>query len=179
MSFDFGKIIGRTASDSDKPDALLAYNERRFYQMATFYGFTVATYIASKLAYRGIIKRRYSPNFYQHNHVPPKFNFQTEALSALVHATLLSTTAMGMAISGGFWYFDISTSKEFSARMKAYLGGEEAEKKLREMPENEDARKIINSLESMLNGDEPAASAEDDGTTPKEEQKPKKKYWFW
>lgn len=152
MSFDFGKIIGR-AGDDKKSEAVLRYNERRFYQMATFYGFTIATYIASKLAYRGIISRRYNPTFYQHNHVPPKFSFHKDAMGAVTHATLLSTCSMGMAVSGAFWYYDISTVKEFTFRMKAFLGGDEAERQLRDMPEDAETRELTESLGALLNGE--------------------------
>lgn len=152
MSFDFGKLIGRGSEDS-KTDAVLRYNERRFYQMATFYGFTIATYIASKIAYRGIIARRYNPNFYQHNHVPPKFSFHKDAMGAVTHATLLSTCSMGMAISGAFWYYDISNIKEFTFRMKAFLGGEEAERELRNMPEDPETKELTDSLDALLRGE--------------------------
>ncbi|GMM28021.1 Aim11 protein [Martiniozyma asiatica (nom. inval.)] len=152
MSFDFGKIIGR-GDPTKKSEAVLAYNERRFYQMATFYSLTIATYIASKIAYRGIIARRYTPNFYQHNHVPPKFSFYKDAMSAVTHASLLSVTSMGMATTGAFWYFDISNMKEFTSRMKVWLGGDEAERELRNMPEDETTKEITESLDSILRGD--------------------------
>lgn len=152
MSFDFGKIFGR-GDPSKKTDAVLQYNERRFYQMATFYSFTLATYIASKIAYRGVINRRYNPNFYQHNHVPPKFSFYKDAMVAVTHATLLATTSMGMITSGAFWYCDISDLKEFTTRMKIFLGGYEAEKVLKAMPEDEETKQITDSLDSILNGD--------------------------
>ncbi|TID14872.1 hypothetical protein CANINC_004543 [Pichia inconspicua] len=152
MSFDFGKVLGR-GDPSKKTDAVLKYNERRFYQMATFYGFTLATYIASKIAYRGVIKRRYNPTFYQHNHVPPKFNFYMDALSAVSHASLLAVASMGMLTSGAFWYYDISNLKEFTYRMKIFLGGDEAEKALKAMPEDEETKQITESIDSLLKGD--------------------------
>ena len=150
-SFDFGKLFGR-GDPSKKTDAVLKYNERRFYQMATFYGFTLATYIASKIAYRGVIKRRYNPTFYQHNHVPPKFSFYKDAMVAVTHASLLATTSLGMLASGAFWYFDISSLKEFTYRMKIFLGGYDAEKALKDMPEDEETKQITDSLDSILNG---------------------------
>lgn len=151
-SFDFGKLLGR-GDPSKKTEAVLKYNERRFYQMATFYGFTIATYIASKIAYRGIIRRRYNPNFYQHNHVPPKFNFYHDAMGAVTHATLLATTSMGMLISGGFWFYDISNLKEFTYKMKMFLGGDEAERELKNMPEDEESKELSKTLKSLLNND--------------------------
>jgi hypothetical protein len=151
MSFDFGKLFGR-GDPSKKTDAVLQYNERRFHQMATFYGCTIAAYIASKIAYRGVIKRRYNPNFYQHNHVPPKFNFYKDAMAAVTHSTLLATSMMAMIGSGAFWYCDISTIKEFTSRMKVFLGGDEAERALKAMPEDEETKQITDSLDSLLNG---------------------------
>lgn len=164
-SFDFGKLFGR-GDPSKKTDAVLKYNERRFYQMATFYGFTLATYIASKIAYRGVIKRRYNPTFYQHNHVPPKFSFYKDAMVAVTHASLLATTSLGMLASGAFWYFDISSLKEFTYRMKIFLGGYDAEKALKAMPEDEETKQITDSLDSILNGN--LLDAFDDKETKKE-----------
>lgn len=151
MSFDFGKLVGR-GDPSKKTDEVLKYNERRFYQMATFYGFTLATYIASKVAYRGVIKRRYNPNFYQHNHVPPKFSFYKDAMAAVSNATFLATSSLCMIGSGAFWYFDISGLKEFTCRMKILLGGDEAERTLKAMPEDEEIVQITESLDSILSG---------------------------
>lgn len=151
MSFDFGKVFGR-GDPSKKTEAVLQYNERRFYQMATFYGFTLATYIASKIAYRGVIKRRYNPTFYQHNHVPPKFSFYKDALVAVTHASLLAVSSMGMIGAGAFWYSDISNLREFTYRMKIFLGGDEAEKALKAMPEDEETKQITDSIDSLLNG---------------------------
>lgn len=151
MSFDFGKLLGR-GDASTKNDAVLKYNERRFYQMATFYGFTLLTYIASKIAYRGVISRRYNPTFYQHNHVPPKFNFYRDAMAAVTHATLLATSTFGMVGAGAFWYYDISSLREFTFRMKKFLGGDEAEKALKALPEDEETKQITSSLDDILSG---------------------------
>lgn len=53
---ELGKLLGlRQMKTSDE---ITKYNERRFKQLAVFYGFAVSTFIFSKIAYRGIIKRR-------------------------------------------------------------------------------------------------------------------------
>ncbi|GMG20555.1 unnamed protein product [Ambrosiozyma monospora] len=151
QGFDFGKIIGR-GDASKKTEAVLKYNERRFNQAAIFYGCTIATYIASKIAFRGIVRRRYVPHFYQHNHVPPKFNFYRDAMSAVTHASLLAVTSMSMFVTGSFWYFDISSASEFSYRMKEYLGGAEAEKELKNAPVDKETEEMQNLLTDVING---------------------------
>lgn len=74
-------------------------------------------------------------------------------MGAITHATLLSTCSMGMAISGGFWYYDISNVKEFTYRMKAFLGGDKAEKELKDMPLDDETRELTESLDALLKGD--------------------------
>lgn len=150
--YNFGKIIGRGDPDK-KTDAVLKYNERRFYQASIFYGCALATYIASKIAYRGVVSRRYNPTFYQQNNLPPKSSNYADALGALTHATLLATTSFAMGASGIFWYFDISNLHEFSYRMKDWLGGKDAEKELNSMPEDKETEELSNKLKDMLRKD--------------------------
>ncbi|QPG76763.1 hypothetical protein FOA43_004157 [Brettanomyces nanus] len=146
---NFGKYIGR-GDPSKRSEAVLKYNERRFYQASIFYGCAIAAYIASKIAYRGVVKRRYNPTFFQHNNLPPRSSSYNDALSALTHATLLATTSMATLISGTFWYFDISNLHEFSYRMKDFLGGKEAERELREMPEDKETAELSRQLSDMI-----------------------------
>ncbi|KAG7696391.1 hypothetical protein KL930_005347 [Ogataea haglerorum] len=138
-------------------DAVAKYNERRFRQAALFYGCAVMTYIASKIAYRGVIARRYNPTFYQHNHVPPKFSFYRDAASAVAHASLLAVSSMAMFVTGGFWYYDISGPREFGQRMKVLLGGAEAEKELARMPVDQETNDMQSMLTSLLSGDDETA----------------------
>ncbi|ODV82550.1 hypothetical protein CANARDRAFT_125914 [[Candida] arabinofermentans NRRL YB-2248] len=151
IGIDFGKVLGK--SSNPKSEAVVKYNERRFYQAAIFYSFTIVTYVASKIAYRGIIRRRYLPNFYQHNHVPPKFSFYKDALSAVTHASLLATSSLAMFTTGAFWYFDISSVSEFGIRMKRYMGGAEAEEELSKMPIDQETLDLQNMLTDLISGD--------------------------
>ncbi|CDK25509.1 unnamed protein product [Kuraishia capsulata CBS 1993] len=121
---DFGRLIGKTDSSALSPE-VRKYNERRFRQMSLFYGCALATFICSKVAYRGVISRRYLPNFYQHNHVPPSFSFYRDALSAVTHGSLLAVSTFSMIITGSLWYFDISNAREFSFKLRNLLGGEQ------------------------------------------------------
>ncbi|GME89493.1 unnamed protein product [[Candida] boidinii] len=148
---DFGRIFARVDPER-RSEAVSKYNERRFYQAALFYGCTVVTYIASKIAYRGVVRRRYVPNFYQHNHVPPKFSFYRDALSAVTHASLLAVSSMSMFVTGSLWYCDISSASEFSYKMKKFLGGAEAEAKLSEVPVDQETLDVQNALGDIING---------------------------
>ncbi|KAI0463070.1 Altered inheritance of mitochondria protein 11 [Komagataella kurtzmanii] len=147
--FDFSKMFGRKDPELVSKE-VKQYNERRFKQMALFYGFTVATFICSKIAYRGVIKRRYVPNYYQHNHVAPPFSFYRDALSAVFHSTSLAITSLGMACTGVLWYYDISSVAEFSFKLKQALGGHDKEQELKKLPEDETVQEIQNSINSYL-----------------------------
>ncbi|VEU19617.1 DEKNAAC100327 [Brettanomyces naardenensis] len=151
--FNFGKYLGR-GDPSKKSEEVLKYNERRFYQASLFYGCSVLTYFASKIAYRGVVKRRFNPTFFQHNNLPPKSSTYSDALSALGHATLLATTSMATFVTGAFWYFDISNLHEFSYRMKDFLGGKDAERKLKNMPDDKETEELSRKLTDMIQKDE-------------------------
>ncbi|GAV28855.1 hypothetical protein PMKS-002332 [Pichia membranifaciens] len=56
--------------------------------------------------------------------------------------------------------------KEFTYRMKIFLGGYDAEKALKDMPEDEETKQITDSLDSILNGN--LLDAFDDKETKKE-----------
>ncbi|ODV95475.1 hypothetical protein PACTADRAFT_50191 [Pachysolen tannophilus NRRL Y-2460] len=149
-TLSLNKFLGRR-DPSELSDEVKKYNERRFKQMALFYGCTVATFLCSKISHRGVISRRYVPNYYQHNHVPPPFSFYRDALTAVTLSTLLAISTTSMFVTGSFWYLDISNFKEFSFRLKKYLGGEEKETELMKLPLDKDSESIQNSINDFIN----------------------------
>lgn len=150
-TIDFGKVFGKKDAEELSPQ-VKAYNERRFKQMAIFYGFTVMTFLSAKLAARGVVKRRYIPNYYQHNHTPPSFSLHKDALSAITHSSLLAFSTMAMAVTGTLWSFDTSNGQELGFRLKKWLGGLENEEKLSKEPIDEDSKAVQSTLSRILGG---------------------------
>lgn len=150
--FDLNKYLGRGPS-TKKTEEVVKYNERRFNQAALFYGCVILTYLSSKIAYRGVVKRRYNPTFFQHNNLPPRTSFYKDALCALGDATMLAVTSMATFTTGTFWYFDISNLHEFGYNMRNWLGGKESEEKLRSMPEDKETEEMGKKLTEFINND--------------------------
>lgn len=73
-------------------------------------------------------------------------------MCALGDATLLATTSMATLVSGAFWFFDISNLHEFGYRMRKFLGGDENEKKIAELPVDKETKDLEKKLTDMVNG---------------------------
>ncbi|ODQ79040.1 hypothetical protein BABINDRAFT_162110 [Babjeviella inositovora NRRL Y-12698] len=128
------------------------YKERRRQQMLRFVGATVVTFVCARVAYRGVLSRKYVPTFLQPNHLPPPFSFHKDALLAITHSTLLACSAYTMAVMGGCWCWDVSSFQEFSWRMKKLLGGAEKEQEIAMQPVDEETRAIQDTMNNLLSG---------------------------
>ncbi|EDO19554.1 hypothetical protein Kpol_1018p87 [Vanderwaltozyma polyspora DSM 70294] len=62
------------------------------------------------------------PNMFQANNQPQRFSYQSEAMSAFLFATGMTTGVFSMAIFGSCWIFNISTPKEFSSSLRSWMG---------------------------------------------------------
>ncbi|KAH3680594.1 hypothetical protein WICPIJ_008214 [Wickerhamomyces pijperi] len=140
------------------PKALVDYNkqykERRRNQMIFFFGTTAITLLASRVAYRGVQTRKYIPQLFQANHIPPAFSFQRDAVLAVTHASVLATSSFAMLISGICWSWDVYSIKEFGYKLKVLLGGEKNEQMLSDMPLDEESASVQDAITKFLNGED-------------------------
>ncbi|ODV75950.1 uncharacterized protein CYBJADRAFT_165327 [Cyberlindnera jadinii NRRL Y-1542] len=130
------------------------YKERRRKQMMAFFGATATTLLFARLAYRGVQSRRYIPQLFNANHIPPAFSFQRDAILAVTHATCLATSGFAMAITGVCWTWDVSTPKEFGFKVKRLLGGDVNEQKLSEAPMDEESLTVQDAINRIMNGED-------------------------
>ncbi|KAH3675587.1 hypothetical protein WICMUC_002676 [Wickerhamomyces mucosus] len=130
------------------------HKERRRNQMIFFFGATAVTLLASRIAYRGVQTRKYIPSLFNANHIPPPFSFQRDAVLAVTHASILATSSFAMLISGICWSWDIYSIKEFGYKVKVLLGGDKNEKKLSDIPLDEESASVQDAINRFLNGED-------------------------
>lgn len=134
-------------------DATTRFKERRRKQMILFFGTTATTLLFARLAYRGVQSRRYIPQLFNANHIPPAFSFQRDAMLAVTHATCLATSGFAMAVTGVCWSWDVSNAKEFGFKLKRVLGGDVSEKRISETPFDEESLTVQDAIYKIMNGE--------------------------
>lgn len=130
------------------------YKERRRNQMIFFFSTTAITLLASRVAYRGVQTRKYIPQLFQANHIPPAFSFQRDAVLAVTHASVLATSSFAMLISGICWSWDVYSIKEFGYKLKVLLGGDKNEKMLSDLPLDDESASVQDAINKFLNGED-------------------------
>lgn len=73
---------------------------------------------AALVARKSVAARRYVPNLFNPNHIPPKINFVRDGVRAVADASLLSTSAFGFMVASYAWIHDLSSLKEFGDYMR-------------------------------------------------------------
>lgn len=148
VSTNSGSILTSTVMNNASSE----YKKRRRTQMIRFFTAAGVSLVCSRVVFRGIQSRRYIPNLFQANHLPPSFSKKQEAITAIGYATLLATSSFSMFIFGGAWVWDITNVQDFGVRLKTWLGGAENQAKISSMKVDEDSQQLESDLSNLLAG---------------------------
>lgn len=78
-----------------------------------------AAMLAAFACRRSIIIRRYVPGKFDANILPPKFNPMTDAARAIIDASLLAGSTVGLITAASLWMFGVGNLKELGAVLTA------------------------------------------------------------
>lgn len=119
--------------------------------MLLFMGSSLLTLVSTRIAYKSSVKRQFLPNLFQGNHQPPlSYSFVGDAAVAVGTGTMLCASVTSMTLFGACWIMDVSSFKEFSWRMKLFMGGYDKERELAKLPVDEESRQIQEALNDIL-----------------------------
>jgi hypothetical protein len=90
------------------------------------------------------------PKTFDANHRPPEFNMVRDGLQAVMKSSLLSTSSFAMGVTGTMWLMDVGSLKEFAIMMKQKLGGAEVEKRVAQMPMDDETKAVEKALTDAL-----------------------------
>ncbi|KAG5359838.1 Altered inheritance of mitochondria protein 11 [Yarrowia sp. C11] len=126
---------------------------RRKNQMLLFGGATLATLASCRLTARGIASRRYLPQMFQANHMPPQSDMVKEAAMAVVFATTMALSSFSMVVFGVAWSQDVTSLKQFALKMKTKLGAQQIEDEIRNAPMTPETQELQDQLAGALKKD--------------------------
>lgn len=114
------KRASEEAKRQRRHENVIKHNTENFRRAGTAVLISGAAVMLAALACRrSIIVRRYVPKKFDANIIPPKFNPMTDAARAILDASLLAGSTMGLITAASLWVFGVGNLKELGAVLTA------------------------------------------------------------
>ncbi|CAI4054928.1 Iai11p SKDI_02G0500 [Saccharomyces kudriavzevii IFO 1802] len=125
------------------------YKKRRKTQMARFFGVTVITLIACRMAMKKMTTTKGPLNTFQTNYAAPRVQAQAATgtqkglASSLLVTTGMTLGIFGMGITGTCWSWDVSSFQELKQRLEKRANNELV---ITNMPLDKRSQQVVDAL---------------------------------